>query len=202
MLIRLRQPFWILLQYLKNAKCRTIPYENWTWSSNDKHVLFIITIKKHLGLYLLETTAYPIKQHNCEDEQIKNKSYTTKTSHNQTLTIKINGVDGKVTKLMTTKVWEVISEILWWARVAMRTQQTTRMEVLAKIVKNFQPLTTFIKNFILDVRSGSKYASVIDYKNFFIWWKIYGELILSKFGRLRLENLINHKVLLFFPLCV
>ena len=39
--------------------------------------------------------------------------------------------------------------------------QTSKMELLAKIVNGFQPLTIFAKSSILDVRQGSKYTSNI-----------------------------------------
>ena len=37
--------------------------------------------------------------------------------------------------------------------------QTSKLELFAKIVNGFKPLTVFSKSSILDVSSGSKYAS-------------------------------------------
>ena len=39
--------------------------------------------------------------------------------------------------------------------------QTSKMDLFAKIVNVFQPLTIFAESFILDVRLGSAYASVV-----------------------------------------
>ena len=37
--------------------------------------------------------------------------------------------------------------------------QTSKMELLAKMVKNEMPFTMFVKTYIMDVREGSEYAS-------------------------------------------
>ena len=80
---------------------------------------------------------------------------------------------------------------MWSAEAYSEPCQTSKMALLAKIVGVFQPLTVFVKSFILDVWQGSEYASADHIKSRIIVYFIvraYLELCQTSMIELVSEN--------------
>ena len=56
-------------------------------------------------------------------------------------------------------------------------RQTSQMELLAKVVNGFQPLTVFARNSVLDVWEGSEYASILKWRGTWVQNKIRANAI-------------------------